>query len=124
MQKSILIVDDSHVVRTIVRTFLDAIQGCMVVGEAADGVEAIDQAKELKPDLILLDLAMPRMNGVEAAPVIKKLLPESKLILFTMYSEQIGQSLASAAGIDDVVSKPEGIGNLIQHLQRFLPSGQ
>lgn len=120
MKKGILIVDDSEVVRSIVRTFLEVKEDCNVLGEATDGLDAIEQAKELKPDLILLDLAMPRMNGLEAASVIKKMMPKAKIILFTMYSESMTHSLASAAGVDDVVSKPEGIGTLLQHVQKFL----
>jgi DNA-binding NarL/FixJ family response regulator len=120
MSKSVLIVDDSNVVRSIVRIFLETLEGCMVVGEAGDGVEAVVQAQELKPDLIVIDLAMPRMNGVEAASVIKKMVPQSKIVLFSMYAEEVGKSIKSASGIDAVVSKPEGVGNLIKHLQAFL----
>jgi DNA-binding NarL/FixJ family response regulator len=120
MSKSVLIVDDSNVVRSIVRIFLETLEGCMVVGEAGDGVEAVVRAQELKPDLIVIDLAMPRMNGVEAASVIKKMVPQSKIVLFSMYGEEVGKSIKAASGIDAVVSKPEGVGNLIKHLQAFL----
>lgn len=120
MAKSVLIVDDSNVVRSIVRLFLETLEGCQVVGEAGDGEEAVAQAQELRPDLIVLDLAMPRMNGVAAASAIKKFMPESKIVLFSMYGEEVGKTLKNASGIDDVVSKPEGIGNLIKHLQLFL----
>ena len=120
MSKSILIVDDNDVVRSIVRIFLETLENCTVVGEAGDGVEAVVQAQELRPDLIVIDLAMPRMNGVEAASVIKKFMPESKIILFSMYGEEVGKSIQSASGIDIVVSKPEGVGNLMKHLQAFL----
>ena len=120
MSKSVLIVDDSDVVRSIVRIFLETLEGCIVVGEARNGVDAIVQAQELRPDLIVIDLAMPRMNGVEAASVIKKIMPKSKIVLFSMYGEEIGKSIKAASGIDAVVSKPEGVGNLIKHLQAFL----
>jgi DNA-binding NarL/FixJ family response regulator len=120
MSKSVLIVDDSDVVRSIVRIFLETLEGCIVVGEARNGVDAIVQAQELRPDLIVIDLAMPRMNGVEAASVIKKIMPKSRIVLFSMYGEEIGKSIKAASGIDAVVSKPEGMGNLIKQLQAFL----
>jgi DNA-binding NarL/FixJ family response regulator len=120
MSKTILIVDDNDVVRSIVRIFLETLENCTVVGEAGDGVEAIVQAQELRPDLIVIDLAMPRMNGVEAASVIKKFMPQSKIVLFSMYGEEVGKSIQSASGIDIVVSKPEGVGSLMKHLQAFL----
>jgi DNA-binding NarL/FixJ family response regulator len=56
-----------------------------VYGEAIDGFDAIDKAQNLKPDLIILDASMPRMNGIEAAPKLKKLLPETRIILFTFH---------------------------------------
>jgi two-component system, chemotaxis family, chemotaxis protein CheY len=120
MSKSVLIVDDSDMVRSIVRIFLETLEGCSVVGEARDGVDAILQAQELRPDLIVIDLAMPRMNGVEAAAVIKKIIPQSKIVLFSMYGEEVGKSIKASSGIDAVVSKPEGVGKLIKYLQAFL----
>jgi CheY-like chemotaxis protein len=68
--RRILVIDDGDSVRDVIRIFLEH-AGFEVCGEAADGVEAIEQAKKLKPDLIVLDLAMPRMNGVEAASILK-----------------------------------------------------
>src|SRR6202171_3584899 len=120
MSKSILIVDDSDVVRSIVRIFLETLENCRGVGEGGDGVEAVLQAQEVRPDLIVIDLPMPRMNGVEAASVIKKFMPQSKIVLFSMYGEEVGKTIKKASGIDAVVSKPEGVGNLIKYLQAFL----
>jgi len=59
---------------------------------ATDGVDAIEQAEQLKPDLIVLDVAMPRMNGVEAASVLKRLIPYVPIVWFTMYQELVGPS--------------------------------
>ena len=120
MTKSILIVDDSATVRDVIRFFLESQQDLCVCGEAVDGVDAIEKAKALKPDLILLDLAMPRMNGVEAASVLKGLMPQVPIILFTMYNEALGRSLASAAGVSMVVSKPDGMSKLVECVQSVL----
>jgi DNA-binding NarL/FixJ family response regulator len=120
MPKRILIVDDSKTVRNVIRTFLETQTPYEVCGEAGDGVDAIEKAKELKPSLILLDLAMPRMNGVEAASVLKGVMPHVPIILFTMYSEALGRSLTSAVGVSMVLSKPDGMGKLVQCVQTLL----
>jgi len=122
MPKSILIVDDSDTVRDVIRFFLEGQENLSVCGEAVDGVDAIEKAKALKPDLILLDLAMPRMNGVEAASVLKGMMPQVPIILFTMYNENLGRSLTSAVGVSMVVSKPDGMGRLVECVQSLLKS--
>jgi DNA-binding NarL/FixJ family response regulator len=122
MPKSILIVDDSATVRTVIRAFLEGQTNFAVCGEAADGVDAIEKAKALKPDLIVLDLAMPGMNGIEAAAVLKDLMPNVPIVLFTMYSEVLGQSLTSAVGVNLVLSKPDGMGKLVESVQNLLAS--
>jgi len=122
MPKSILIVDDSATVRTVIRAFLEGQTNFAVCGEAADGVDAIEKAKALKPDLIVLDLAMPGMNGVEAAAILKAMMPNVPIVLFTMYSEVLGQSLTSAVGVNLVLSKPDGMGKLVESVQSLLAS--
>ena len=120
MPKCILIADDNIIVRTIIRVFLESHKGFEVCGEATDGVDVIQKAKELKPDLIVLDLAMPRMNGVEAASVLKAMMPRVPIVLFTMYREMMGKSLTAAVGIDAVLSKPDGVGSLVECVQGLL----
>jgi DNA-binding NarL/FixJ family response regulator len=120
MQKRILIVDDSGTVRYVLKQFLRNRGNVMVCGEATNGFEAIEQARKLQPDLILLDLAMPEMNGAEAASVLKKMMPGTRIILFTMYSENIGRSLTSAVGVDLVLSKPDGIKVLVEAVDGLL----
>ena len=122
MSKNILIVDDNDVTRKITRLFLEIQVGFEVCGEAVDGVDAIEKAKKLKPDLILLDLAMPRMNGIEAASVIKGMMPQVSIVLFTMYKETVGNALASAVGIDAVLSKLDGGWKLLENVQTLLQS--
>ena len=102
------------------RTFLKGVTDLEVCGEAADGLQAVEKAKALKPDLILLDLAMPEMSGVEAASVLKKVMPDVRIILFTMYSENIGKYLTAAIGVDAVLSKPDGMTALVKTVQAVL----
>lgn len=120
MQKSVLLVDDSEIVRRVMRDFFEARTDWKIGGEAADGAEAIQKAKELMPDLILLDFSMPNMNGMQAAPVLKKLLPNAYIIVFTMYSEALGSTLNSADGVDLVVPKAEGLTVLAKALEHLV----
>jgi two-component system, NarL family, response regulator LiaR len=84
----------------------------VVCGEAVNGREAVQRAMALKPDLVLLDLAMPELNGAEVASVLKNAMPDTRIILFTMYRDNIGKYLTAAAGIDFVLSKPDGVAKL------------
>ena len=103
---SILIVDDSDDVRAVVRTFLDREPAFTVCGEAGNGPEAIEKARQLNPDLVILDLKLPGMNGLETAAALRTLLPDAKLVLFSAYTEALGgRTFASAAGIDLIVPK-------------------
>ena len=100
---SVLIVDDSPDVRRIVRTFLERGATFTVCGEASDGPEAIKKTEALKPDLVLLDLLMPGMNGIETAKVLRRLLPKTQIVIFSSYIDDLGISLASAVAIDAVI---------------------
>jgi DNA-binding NarL/FixJ family response regulator len=119
----ILIIDDGDSIRDILRVFLER-EGFEVCGEAADGVEAIEQAKKLKPDLIVLDLAMPRMNGAEAASILSKTMPTVPIILLTMYQNMMGPSLASAIGVKAVLDKTDGMDKLVACVHSLLPPAQ
>jgi DNA-binding NarL/FixJ family response regulator len=120
VSKQILIADDSSTVRRILKTFLEDRGNITVCGEAANGFEAVEKAKMLHPDLVLLDLAMPEMNGVEAASVLKKMMPNLRIIVFTMFSQNIGRSLTSAIGVDMVLSKPDGMRALVEAIDGLL----
>lgn len=84
MPAKILIVDDHSAARTTIRSLLDW-HGFEVCGEAKDGKEAIEQVVELRPDLVLLDINMPVMNGVQAALEIRRFTPETKIVFFTIH---------------------------------------
>jgi two-component system nitrate/nitrite response regulator NarL len=120
MPKSVLIVDDSEVVRKIMRHFLETKTDWKIAGEAADGADAIRAARELSPDLILLDFSMPTMNGVEAASVLKKVVPDVRIAMFTMFSDSLGAVLSSSVGVDLIIPKAEGLTNLVQSVQRLM----
>lgn len=114
--KRILIVDDNLTIRTALRSF---IENCttMRVCEASDGSEAVEQAVAQNPDVAIIDLVMPIMNGLEAASAIRSRLPKVRIVVFTMHSDVIGGALAKAIGVDVVVAKSEGASGLIKALQ-------
>jgi CheY-like chemotaxis protein len=103
MAKSVLLVDDHEVVRANLREWFES-EG-FVCAEAENGAQAVEQAEQLRPDLIVIDLSMPVMNGLKAAPLLKRKLPQTRIILFTMYATAALAEVASAAGIDAVISK-------------------
>src|SRR5260370_15217315 len=92
----ILIVDDQEAVRRGVRSLLSSRRDWVVCGEAGDGFEAVEKAKSLRPDVVLMDISMPRMDGVEATRIIRREVPESKVIIVsqndpTMVSRQVAE---------------------------------
>lgn len=113
LKKRVLLVDDSATVRKSVRPLFDCHPRFEVVGEAEHGREAVEKAPMLRPDLILLDMSMPVMNGLEAAPLLLKVLPNVWLILFTAYDGPEVQRLSRAAGIHAVVPKSKASTHLI-----------
>ena len=91
MGKRVLIVDDEPDIRLVVRVFATSI-GHDIVGEAASGLEAIDMAGQLQPDVIVLDVMMPGMTGLEALPKIREACPDATVVIFSVFgtdSEQV-----------------------------------
>jgi two-component system, NarL family, response regulator LiaR len=84
---SVLVVDDHAVVREGLRTFLELQDGIAVVGEAADGEEAVRQAEALRPDVVVMDLVMPRLDGVGAMRELRRRLPATRVIVLTSFTE-------------------------------------
>lgn len=121
MRRNVLIADDNKVVRRIIKNYITQRPDLAVCGEAANGREAVERTRALRPDLVLLDLVMPEMNGVEVASVLKQSMPEIPIVLFTMYSENLGAYLTSAIGVDAVLSKPDGLTKLAKVVDALLP---
>jgi DNA-binding NarL/FixJ family response regulator len=117
---SVLIVDDNQMIRKVMRRFFETQPGWNVGGEASDGAGAIQKAAELKPTLILLDFSMQNMNGIEAASVLKKMLPDVCIVVFTMFDDALGSRLVSAVGVDLIVPKSEGLTGLVKAIQRLM----
>jgi CheY-like chemotaxis protein len=107
VSKYILIADDSGAIRSATRQSLESRPGFKVCGEAVDGLDAVEKARRLRPDLIILDLAMPRMNGLQAARELRAMTVRVPIILFTLYADVVGPQVAVAAGISAVVCKTD-----------------
>jgi len=105
MAVTVLIVDDSAQFRVLLRDLVAAESDLQVVGEAADGAEAIHLALELRPDIMLLDLVMPQINGLEVLKRIKAERPEIKVIIVTMHTEEAYRQAAEASGADAFLLK-------------------
>jgi len=120
MPKSILIVDDSPQIRKLVRTYFDRQTDVQICGEAVDGLDAIEKATELQPDLIILDESMPRMGGLKAARILHSMAIAAPIILFTLHAETISSQDASEAGIASIVSKTDGITELGEQVDSLL----
>lgn len=117
---TLLICDDNPNIRYLLRSFVETRTPFEVCGEAIDGSDAIEKAKQLQPDLILLDLSMPVMTGAEAAVILKRAVPRMKIILFSMHVDDVSKSLGTAIGVDLTLSKSDGINKLADHLHALL----
>jgi DNA-binding NarL/FixJ family response regulator len=118
--RTILIADDSHFERSVIRSAVHTLTKFRVCGEASDGAEAIEKAKELRPDLVIVDLGMPLMNGVEVAMVLKNTMPKVPVVLFTLYAEELRGAISPSLGVTIIVSKTDGLASLLECVQRLL----
>ena len=103
----VLLVDDSAAARRIVRVLLEDNTGFEVCGEAENGREGIEKAQELRPDLIVMDLLMPVMNGMDATRAIRHIMPSVPIVLLSGHSDLLTLNEARTIGISVVVSKTE-----------------
>ena len=118
--RNILLVDDSDFERFAIRAAVEGLTDFRVCGEAANGIDAIKMATELKPDLVVMDLAMPLMNGLEAATILKNAMPGVPIVLLTLYADEVQAPKSSAFGIATVLSKVDGLAPLLECLEKLL----
>jgi len=119
--KRVLVVDDNEHVRELVKSALETVLVIEAFDEAEDGVEALERARAHRPDLVILDLSMPNMDGLTAAKGLKRIMPEVPIVLFTMHN--LGKDSAKTFGVDAVVSKPDGMQQLTASVQSLLVLG-
>ncbi len=118
MKKKVLIVDDSPLVRQSLCELFKREGDFDVCGQAENGQEAIEKAQRLRPDLVLTDLSMPGMTGLEEARLLKKLMPAVPVIIYTFYKDPFIVKQAYSAGVSAVISKGEPVAVLIANARR------
>jgi len=119
MANRILIVDDAAFMRMMIRDILTK-NGYDVCGEANDGAQAIEKYKELKPDLITMDITMPEMDGIQALKEIKKIEPSAKVIMCSAMGQQAMVIDAIQAGAKDFIVKPFQADRVIEAIKKTL----
>src|SRR5271166_1349858 len=113
MADLILIVDDHEILRRGVRSLLSSRPDWEICGEAADGIDAIEKARILKPSLVLMDISMPRMDGLEATRVLRRELPDSKVIILSQNDPEVAHRQSLEVGAAAFVSKSALAENLL-----------
>jgi DNA-binding NarL/FixJ family response regulator len=123
MSLRLLIADDHEALRMGLRTVVKSKPQWEICGEATDGEEAVAKARKLSPDVIILDLSMPTMNGYEAVAEIKKFAPAAKIVIFSMHEIP---ATARQVGADAFVSKSSAVRVLVETIERVAqnPSGK
>ncbi len=118
----VLVADDSPLARSAIRTLLASRQEVEMIGDAADGEEAVRRAKALCPDLILMDLQMPKLDGLRATRMVRDHLPQVRIIVVTVNNGPEVQQTCLAGGADGFVTKDRIYQDLLAEIRRVFPS--
>jgi DNA-binding NarL/FixJ family response regulator len=116
----VLVVDDAEDLRMLLRMRIERREDLTVVGEAADGARAVELATELQPDLVMLDLAMPRMDGLEALPLIREAVPGVRVVVLSGFNQVTMADKALEAGADRYVVKGAPLSELFDVVDSVL----
>lgn len=102
----VVIVDDAIFMRTLLRRMIEEIEGCTIVGEAGNGIEAVEQAKKFKPDVMTMDITMPDMDGITAVKEVLEICPDIKILMVSAMGQQSMVLDAIKNGAKDFIVKP------------------
>lgn len=120
MNSTVVLVDDHDIVREGIRTLLEAYSDFRVVGEAGDGIDAVHLVERLEPDIVLMDLSLPRMDGALAMRDIKRRFPRIRILALTAHKSEEAVRSAMHAGADGYALKNTSAPNLIQAMETVL----
>lgn len=120
MAKAVLIADDNPAIRETFRKLFEAEEAYEICAEASNGLEAVNLAQTCRPDLVILDLSIPVMDGLSAAKKLKQLMPHVPIILFTQYADLGMNLLGAGVAVDRVVSKNDPT-ELIRNIKLLMP---
>lgn len=115
---SVVLADDTPEYRTLLRIILEQHGGFVIVGEAADGQTAVDLARELRPDALVLDLAMPVMDGLEAIPLVRQASPATEIVVLSGFARGQLDDVALQRGAAAYVEKGEAFSRIVETLLR------
>ncbi|QXM06138.1 response regulator [Crassaminicella indica] len=119
MSKGILVVDDAAFMRMMIKDVLTK-YGFNVLGEAENGAKAIEKYKELNPDLVIMDITMPEVDGIQAVKEIKKINPNAKIVMCSAMGQQAMVIEAIQAGAGDFIVKPFQADRVIEAVKKVL----
>ncbi|WP_162254138.1 response regulator transcription factor [Nocardioides sp. Soil774] len=108
-----LIVDDAEELREVLTLFMERAEGLEVVGEAVDGLDGVEKARDLQPDVVILDIAMPRMDGLQALPLIREASPGARVVILSGFGDSTMAEDAMRAGADHYVQKGGRLSELV-----------
>jgi CheY-like chemotaxis protein len=119
--KTILVADDNPAIRKALCEMFEIEEDYDICAEAVNGEEALALAKKHRPDLVILDLTMPEMNGYDAAREIKRIMPDVPIILFTIYADTMWKQLLGINSPFDLIVSKSDSANLMKHVRSLIP---
>lgn len=116
----IYVIEDQTILRELVCRLVEGTHDCELVGQSGDGLDGLNGCKQLKPDLVIVDIMVPSLNGLEIVRQLRKELPTVKLIIFSAYSSRERVQAAMKAGVNGIVHKNASIDELEKGIQRVI----
>lgn len=121
---TVLIVDDQPAVRSAVRDWLAYDTDLDIVGQAGDGTAALALAQELQPDIVLIDIKMPNLDGIATATALRQVAPQAQVIILTIYDDLASRAMAQAAGVAAFVAKHDSVDALLAAIREVAARAQ